>query len=120
MKHPTFGQLWVEINSFAIDQVSSDRRILFKFLIAENSPLRSPFYLRTPPSDDGLPEGDREKSAIESLSIKIFNHLCDEIIIETTFFNIAEILEKKIENKNMVSLLHLSVVSKFFSGYDYF
>ena len=41
-----------------------------------------------------------EKIRDKCKSQKIFNHLCDEIIMETTFQNIAEIVEKKIETSN--------------------
>ena len=86
-------------------------KILLRINLVESSPLKSPFLLRTPPSDDGQ-DANREKIAIDQLSYKIFNHLCDEIIIETTFFNIAEILEKKIETKNMVKILICFIKTK--------
>ena len=90
---------WEMINSHYFRPIRG-RNQFFRERPVDTSPLRSPFLLRTPPSGEDDDEAGRH---MEQLSQKIFNHLCDEIIIETTFFNIAEILEKKIETKNMVS-----------------
>jgi hypothetical protein len=59
----------------------------------EENPVKSPFLLRTPESDNEI---DIYSSNI--LAEKIFNHLVDEIVLETAFQITGAILEEKIES----------------------